>query len=110
MERRTPEAEREALEGLIRSDGWSLYRAAMEDRWNHEAYEREIRAVTHDVRAGEDVTGLIQQINATYEGMRKMLKWPEERLRQIRDGAEGRKAAMVTDVFARFRRTPGRTA
>lgn len=101
-EPRTPDAERDSLEGLLSSDGWKVYEEAMRTRWSPAQYEADIRHAMAECPQGEDVTPIVGQINATYAGMRNMLQWPHDRIRTLKGG----RTKPTADIFAMFRRTP----
>jgi len=99
----TPDAEWTVLDDLLRSEGWAVYEAAMKARWSDTQQVADIRAVMTEVSPGTDVTPFIGQINATYDGMRKMLAWPRDRMRTLKGG---KAAGVFEDVFAKWRRVP----
>lgn len=78
------DAEREALEALLLSEGWRAYVAAMQTQWSPASYEKAIRDAMKTAEPGTDITPIVGQINATYSGMRQMLNWPQERLRVLK--------------------------
>ena len=99
-EPRTPEATLHALQELVQSDGWSIYEAAMRTQWSAESYEAAVRKLYAEAQPGDDVTALVAQINATYEGMRKMLEWPREYIRSLKAGKQAEAPGRFKGRFA----------
>lgn len=99
---RTPESERAALEDLLQSEGWAIFTAHMGAAWGPEAYERQIDAAL-DGAPTDDEPAITRRIRDTFKGVRASLKWPEERVRTLKDAK-----AQEPQGFERFMRRPKR--
>jgi hypothetical protein len=98
------DAERAALEDLLKSDGWAIYLAHVDRAWGHEACERALRDARKSVTL-EEWPFESARILDTFAAMRANLRWPVERVRQIADGEAARKSSLLPDPFAKLRRT-----
>lgn len=102
-EPRTPEAERDALEAMVKSDGWRIYMEHVSRAWGPEACETQLRAARENV--DPDVLPFeINRILDTFDGLRADLRWPEARVRALR----GERPAGKVDPFAWARRIAAR--
>jgi hypothetical protein len=99
----TPDAERTALEDMLRSEGWAIFTAHMGIAWGPEAYERAIDGELEKNRDPMDEIAITRRIRDTYKGVRASLLWPTERVKALKDTKSGR-----SDGFAGFRRGPRR--
>ena len=78
-----PGSEYDDLEDLLRHPGWLRLKARMETYWEKDFADRVREAVglTEDTRALDK----LRQVVVAQDAVRTALKWPEERLRQLRD-------------------------
>lgn len=101
---RTPDAERTALEDLLRSDGWAIYMAHITEAWGPEACEAALRESKKSA-APEEWPFESTRILDTFAGMRATVRWPEERLRML-NGAPKVATGPMSAAFQQFRRGP----
>lgn len=97
----TPDAERAELEAMIQSPGWRLYLDHMDERWGPAALEAVLRAERKAVTP-EEWPFASSRILDTFAGMRANVRWPEERIRQLKEAQSRGKV----DRFAGLRRRP----
>lgn len=100
----TPEAERTALEDMLRSDGWVVFQRHMAARWGAEEYERTVDAALEAKHDPVDEIAITRRIRDTFKGVRASMKWPEERVKALKDAPK----ETLTDRFAGLRRGPRR--
>lgn len=97
----TAEAERVALEDLLKSDGWQVFKAHMDLAWGAEEFERRVDSELDKERADPmQELAVTKRIRDTFKGVRASLKWPDERLRALKDGT----ATKPKGIFGEFRR------
>lgn len=106
-EPRIPEAERLALEEMLKSEGWAIFMAHMDVAWGAEACEDALRGARIKVKNGElapeewpfEATRILD----AFAGMRANVRWPKERIAALK-GAERTAARTLPDPFAPLRR------
>ena len=78
--------ERQALDDLLRSDGWRLFERAVSDYWTTHLTQH----VAACANEKDDVTALqlLRQVVAAKKAVDQMLAWPKERLRQTQPTPE----------------------
>lgn len=89
MSDRTPEAERTALEDMVKSEGWEIYLEHIAKAWGPEACERALRDSRKTVTP-EEWPFESARILDTFAGMRADLKWPEARIRALKSPPKAR--------------------
>lgn len=99
----TPDEERQVLKDLVESDGWKLYMDQMSKAWGAEAFESRLSEELENAIA-EERPALSSTMLATFKGVRASLRWPEERLRQIRDGVQPQARGALNQMHAAFQR------
>ena len=92
----------EALKDLVRSEGWRLFMAHMEQSWGHAACETALRD-SRQKCAPEEWPFESSRILDTFAGMRASVKWPEEQIKTLQSSKASR---LVPDRFALLRRGP----
>jgi hypothetical protein len=103
----TPEAERQALEELVQSDGWHILMAHMDEAWGPEACEAALRDAKKNATPEEWPFETTRILDA-FAAMRANVRWPQERIRALKDGAPARVLkARIMDPFQKFRRGVG---
>ena len=76
--------ERENLEALVASDGWKTFAAYVGQEWG--AGGRAFLDATTkaaDQKADADAMAYLRQIIVAQREIQKLVKWPEERLKQL---------------------------
>lgn len=99
---RSPDSERQALEDLLRSDGWAIVMEQMQSAWGAEAYERRLDDTLDGAKA-EDELAITRRIRDTFKGVRASFKWPEERVRTLKAAP---KQPGSGPAYEQFRRGP----
>ena len=97
----TPDAERQALIDMLRSDGWAIFAKHMAEAWGPAAYEHWIDKELDKPHDPVDEIAITRRIRDTFKGVRVSLKWPEERVKALTET----KPAGVFDGFRRGPRT-----
>jgi hypothetical protein len=97
----TPEAERTALDDMLRSDGWRVFMDHMSAAWGAEAMERALRESRAKV-SPEEWPFESARILDTFAGMRANFRWPAERVKALKDPPK----PAIVDRFAGLRRGP----
>jgi hypothetical protein len=103
MTQRTPDATRQALEDMLRSDGWEVFESHMAIAWGAEAFERSVDQELEKNGDPMNEVAVTRRIRDTFKGVRASLKWPEEQIRKLKDGTP-----VEPKGFERFMRRPGR--
>jgi hypothetical protein len=98
----TAEEERQVLRDLLESDGWRLYIAQMGRAWGSEALEQQLSDELESAIADERQP-ITDTLLKTFRGVRRSLKWPEERLRQLTEGQTAA-PAVLGKMHAAFKR------
>lgn len=101
-EKRTPDAERAALESLIHSDGWQIVQAIVADHYGPAQQIADIDAVMGNLRPGDDERAIVTQIRAAAKAAHDVLVRTQSRYEAL-DKAAKRKA-LPERAFAPFRR------
>jgi len=97
----TPQAEKLALDDLLKSDGWAIVKQLVEQRYGAAAQLRDIDAVMSDLHPGDDERAVVTQIRAAGKAAFSVLDLAEARLRQVSSGPK-----VSTQLFSGFRRGP----
>lgn len=63
-ETRTPDAERAALDDMLKSDGWTILRELVDKQFGAEANLQQIDEVMANLRPGDDERAVVTQIRA----------------------------------------------
>ena len=98
----TPEAERTALEDLVKSDGWAIVKRLVDQQFGASAQLRDIDAVMSDLKPGDDERAVVTQIRAAGKAAHTVIDLAESRLRQL----STKKSPLAGTPFAAFRRAP----
>lgn len=101
----SPDSERQALEDLLRSDGWAVYVAHIAQAWGPGACEAALREA-RKIAAPEDWPFESSRILDTFAGMRANLRWPEERVRTLKGAPKKQPVEAAMERFQQFRRAP----
>jgi len=75
--------DREALQDLVTSKGWLLFKEWARVQWGPEGYGEKIAAVMH--RYADDALALGQELRKVHtatEEINVLMKWPEEQLKK----------------------------
>lgn len=75
--------EREALQDLITSPGWLLFKEHARLQWGPEGYGKKIAAVM--ARYADDALALgleLRKVHTATEEINVLMKWPDERLKK----------------------------
>lgn len=75
-------AEREALEDLIRSEGWRIFRRRTDDEWKRAGYYARMSAVFNSNMPAEAMV-----IHRCAEEIDKAVSWPERRVTELKGDA-----------------------
>lgn len=102
-EKRTPEAELEALKDLVASDGWQVLQEHLAQAWGPEAYERAIDGALAKDHDPSDEIAITRRIRDTFKGVRAEAAWVTTRIGELQ-AAVKRKHAPSVDPFAHVRR------
>lgn len=107
-EKRTPEAELEALKELVASEGWTILQEHVASAWGSEAFERTLEEELTKDRSMSDQLALTKRIQDTFKGVRAEARWVALRILQLEAViAEAKKQhATPLDRYAEFRRVP----
>jgi hypothetical protein len=100
------EAEREALDALVRSDGWARFLGRAQLLWGDGAVVQQLRAALGTVARGDEAAerSTTAQILAAQKQIRELLTWPAARVKEIdevKGKAEGRRRAPAHRPFRR---------
>lgn len=79
------DSDRESLDALLSSDGWRLFTAFVDAEWGAGG-RAFIAAVTGAANGTDNATAMahLQQILVAQREIQKILQWPEEQLRAMR--------------------------
>jgi hypothetical protein len=96
------EAERVALEELLRSDGWEVFTRLVSEQYSPSRCLAEIDAAMSGLKPGDDEVAVVTQIRAAWKLPPVILDLPSARVRELREGRQAAKPSH--DPFALFRR------
>lgn len=97
----TPQAEKTALDDLLKSDGWAIVCQLVEQQFGAAAQLRDIDAVMSELKPGDDERAVVTQIRAAGKAAYAVLDLAASRLRQVSSGPKA-----STQLFSGFRRGP----
>jgi hypothetical protein len=97
---RTPDAERQALEDLLMSDGWRVYKEHVAIAWGPAACEQALRDAKQNSDPAEWPFESVRILDS-FAGMRAELTWPEKRHEALK---AAKPAATVNPMQARWGR------
>lgn len=105
IERRTPEAERAALENLIMGEGWAIVKEMVAMNYGPEAFERAFDAAMKELEPGDEPgqRAVATQVRASYLAARNVVALVEGRYAALKNRDV---APTVRDRFAGLRRAP----
>lgn len=103
---RTAESERAALEDMLASEGWGIYMEHVAKAWGAVACEDAMRKARGSV-SPEEWPFESSRILDTFAGIRADLRWPEERVRALKQAPKKSADDGIASAFGRFRRGPG---
>lgn len=92
------EAEREALDALVRSDGWTLLVARFNAQWGDSAVVEQLRRALAAVPRGDEAAerSTTAQVLAAQKQLRELLSWPVSRVKELEalsvEAEKGRRA------------------
>jgi aminopeptidase N len=92
------EAEREALDALVRSDGWAFLLARFNAQWGDTAVVEQLRRALAAVPRGDEAAerSTTAQVLAAQKQLRELLSWPLGRIKEIEhirlEAEKGRRA------------------
>ncbi len=75
-------AEREALEDLIRSEGWRIFRRRTDEEWKRSGYYARMNQVFRSDTPAEAMV-----IHRCSEEIEKAVTWPERRVTELKGDA-----------------------
>lgn len=103
-EKRSPEAELQALQELVTCDGWDVLQAHLDAAWGAEACLAAIdAALTKHVRP-EDELAVTKRIRDTFKGVRAEAGWVKQRIAELETAVKAKAATPTEDRFAHLRR------
>ena len=97
------EDQRQALDDMLKSDGWQVFRQMVHEQYGPEAFERAVDGLLKGVKPAElgDAESVgVPQIRAAFRTARLVLELPLTKLRALES-----KDKPVTRMFDKFRRT-----
>lgn len=106
MSERTPQAERDALEQLLASEGWAIVKEMVQAAHGPEAFERAFDDALRGVKPSEVLDferAVTPQIRAAFQAARGVIAMVESRVAALKDAERSPKAA---GRFGAFRRGP----
>lgn len=79
------EAEREALDALVRSEGWALLLARFTAQWGDTAVVEQLRRALLVVPRGDEAAerSTTAQVLAAQKQLRELLSWPALRVKEL---------------------------
>lgn len=75
--------EREALEDLLSSDGWLLFKEQARKQWGPEGYGKKLAGVMANYQDDPIALGHeLRKVHTATEEINALMKWPEEQLKR----------------------------
>lgn len=105
-EPRTPEAERNALDAMVHSDGWAILKEIVADGYGPARQIQHIDDVMTTLRPGDDERAVVTQIRAAAKAANDVITRVESRLTMLQGAAKAKTEPGA--VFGGFRRGPRR--
>jgi len=99
----TPDEEKQALRDLVESDGWRLYLDQIEAETGPRAFQRAIDAAL-ETCTPEQERGMTSRISEAFKRARRLVLWPEERLRALTEPPKPADApALNSELYRQFK-------
>jgi hypothetical protein len=75
-----------ALKDLIQSEGWRVFKAAVDNEWGPLGYGREMQRALSSIPPGPDrayeLARVAEQVEATAQAVHQIIAWPTEELKR----------------------------